>query len=86
MEKQSDDTSSDDCTRKAVDYRKERGEKNIYKEKNSFGWTRNPILYSVWIKDLPMLYYSIQFSTGNRLDIVIHDIDPIRFDVIEIEM
>jgi len=28
VEKRSDDTSSDDCTRKAVGYRKERMEKN----------------------------------------------------------
>lgn len=31
VEKQSDDTSSDDYTRKAVDCRKERGKRSIYK-------------------------------------------------------
>ena len=39
VEKQSDDTSSDDCTRKAVDYRKERVEKNIYiNKRKEFFW------------------------------------------------
>lgn len=33
-------------------------EKKKKKEKER-GWIRNPILDSVWIKDLPMLYYSI---------------------------
>lgn len=29
------------------------------KNKGGLGWIRNKILSSVWIKDLPMLYYSI---------------------------
>lgn len=30
------------------------------KNKVIFDWAGNPILDSVWIKDLPMLYYSIR--------------------------
>ncbi len=36
----------------------EKKEKSKYKRKER-GWIRDPIFYSVWIKDLPMLYYSI---------------------------
>jgi hypothetical protein len=52
-------------TRKAIGYRKNKngkeGEIKIIKiKKDKIGnWIRNPILDSVWIKDLPMLYYSI---------------------------
>ena len=41
--------------RRRVSYRKERREIN----KRILDWIRNPILDSVWIKDLSMLYYSI---------------------------
>lgn len=43
---------------------------------------KNGIFDLVWIKGLPMLYYSIQFSTMNSFDrseIVIHNIDLIQY-------
>lgn len=46
VEDGSDDTSSDDCIRKTVGYRKERMEKNE-KFNGILDWIRNPILYSV---------------------------------------
>ena len=54
VEKRSDDTLSDNCTRKAIDYRKKE-----WINKGILEWIRNKIFESVWIKDLPMLYYSI---------------------------
>ena len=53
VEKRSDETLSDNCTRKAISRKKEWINKGILE------WIRNPIFESVWIKDLPMLYYSI---------------------------
>lgn len=41
--------------RRRVGYRKEKRTIN----KKILDWLRNLILDSVWIKDLPMLYYSI---------------------------
>ena len=54
VEKRSDDTLSDNCTRKAIGYRKKE-----CINKGILEWIRNKIFESVWIKDLPMLYYSI---------------------------
>ena len=53
VEKRSDETLSDNCTRKAISRKKEWINKGILE------WIRNKIFESVWIKDLPMLYYSI---------------------------
>lgn len=48
----SDDTSSDDCTRKTdVRY--------VIEKKEQKRMINKGIFDSVWIKDLPMLYYSI---------------------------
>ena len=54
VEKRSDDTLSDNCTRKAIGYRK-----TEWINKGILEWIRNKIFESVWTKDLPMLYYSI---------------------------
>ena len=54
VEKRSDDTLSNNCTRKAIGYRKKE-----WINKGILEWIRNKIFESVWIKDLPMLYYSI---------------------------
>jgi hypothetical protein len=40
-----------------VDYRKKEGKGMI--NKGILDWVRNPSWDSVWIKELPMLYYSI---------------------------
>jgi hypothetical protein len=45
-----------------LDYRKEQEWKkriNSNKKEKEKGWIRNPIFDELWIKDLPMLYYSI---------------------------
>lgn len=45
----------------AIGYRKQewKRRRNPNTKEKERGWIRDPIFYSVWIKDLPMLYYSI---------------------------
>lgn len=39
--------------------KKQEWKRNSNKKEKQKGWIRNPIFDELWIKDLPMLYYSI---------------------------